>query len=304
MKKLALSLVAALSLLAALFLGVSAASAAPITDATTVTGIPNTPVERSYGVAADDQYVWYTNGYGGTNNTGYVTRVNIDANEVTDINSSYFSNPKGIATTGTKVFVANNSFSPSGSVVMIDIATGAVNNITDPRIVVPFAVIWDGSHVIVANDNSGGVGLVILDGNGNIVSSVTDASLLPYDYGFNAAISSDGTSVWVASTTSGGTCGGGCLVKVDIASATVTGVYTGNGLLSSPDVAFVAGGKVYMADDINATQIDVFDTTTLSFSVLTNAVFDDMYSAVSDGSTVYLAQSPGCPTDRPVHTDN
>ena len=224
-----------------------------------------------------------------------MTRVDIDTNAVTTINSTYFNGPKGIATTGSKVFVANTSYSPNGSIVMIDIATGAITNITDPRINNPIAVIWDGTHVVVADDTTSGAGLVFLDGNGTIVNATTDAAVQPYDYGFNSAISSDGTNVWVGSHAAGGTCGGHCLAKVTISTAAVSGVYT-NANVNKPDVVLAAGGKVYMADDTNSSTVNVFDPVSTTFSILSNSVFNDMYSAVSDGSTVYFAQSYGCPS--------
>ena len=65
MKKFVAFVIGTASLFAGLFFGVMSAGAAPITNATTVTGIPNTPADYSHGIAADDHYVWYANASGG-----------------------------------------------------------------------------------------------------------------------------------------------------------------------------------------------------------------------------------------------
>ncbi len=295
MKRLLAASVASVCLLGSVMFGVGSAGAAPLPNSTTVTPIVGTQMTYGWSLASDDTYVWAADNAGGTGGTGKLLRIDITTSDVTTINDSSFNGPKGIASSGTKVVISNFD---GNSVSVVDVATSQVTEVTSSDFVKPFAVIWDGANFWVANDvsSTSGPGLVELDANGNVVGSVTDPSLSPYNYGFNSIMSPDGTYLWVGSKTPNGSCGGGCLIKVRLSDRSVVDVLTYSNV-SAPDVVFVAGGKVYLADDSFYSSINIFDPASNSWSDVTDSnVIDDWYSAASDGTTLYVAQTNGCPT--------
>jgi hypothetical protein len=274
-------------------------NAAPVTNATTATVIAGTTTYQSNAIASDEHFIWQTNSSGGSGGTGFLTKVNIDTSVATVINDASFQSPQGVASSGTYVFIANKD---SNTVSRLTIATGAISVITNAAFQNPIALIFDGKHAWVGN-NAGGI--VELDAKGVVLHQFTDPSIKIYD-SLNAELSSDGTNLWAASVAgdpndpSG--CKGGCLIKIDIASQAVVGVFSippaspGPGVYGppQPDSVYSTGTEVYFADNNADQNLYKFVIASGKFSmVASTGSINDFYSITSDGSNLYLGNS-GC----------
>ena len=274
-------------------------NAAPVTNSTTATVIADSATNSSSAIASDEHFIWQTNGRGGTGGTGYLTKVNIDTSVATIINDASFQNPQGVASTGTYVFIANRD---SNTISRLTIATGAISVITNAAFQRPVALIFDGKNAWVGNTAGG---IVELDAKGAVLHQFTDPSIQIGD-SLNAELSSDGTNLWAASVAGNPTdpsgCKGGCLIKIDIASQAVIGVFSipaappGPGTYGppQPDSVYSTGTEVYFADNNADQNLYKFVIASGQFSeVASTGSINDFYSVTSDGSNLYLGNS-GC----------
>lgn len=100
-------------------------------------------------IANDGTNVWVAN----TSGLEGIVKINIATGAVTEIDSSTFCLPSGVASTGTDVFVMNtcDGTDGGGSVSQINIATGVVTEIDSSTFNDLLAIATNGTYVWVSN---------------------------------------------------------------------------------------------------------------------------------------------------------
>ncbi|MCF6171820.1 MAG: hypothetical protein L3J31_07830 [Bacteroidales bacterium] len=219
-----------------------------VIDAATLsvtTGIEDDSFDEPYALSftPDDQEVWVVNKQGGGSTTGSVTVISTSTNKVVStIDDDNLSSPEGICIANGKAYVANRGngtvtvFSVAGRTFVANIDVGG-----EPRFAIPSK---NGDFVYVTSVSGG---LAKINTTVDTVAGLIDA------YGRNAAMSPDGSKLFVASgneifvvTTADG----------QVANITVPDVY---GFYA---VALLSDGSMGFATDENQNLVYAFDPTT------------------------------------------
>ncbi len=137
----------------------------------------------------DNKEVWVVNKKGGGSSTGSITIINTASKQViTAIQNDNLSSPEGICVANGKAYIANRG---DGSVSVFTVSSRSfVTNINvggEPR----YAVSSKNGDYVYVTSVSGG--LAKINTSADTITSVIDA------YGRNAALSPDGTKLFVAS---------------------------------------------------------------------------------------------------------
>ena len=186
------------------------------------------------------------------------------------------SNPKGISSDGTNVWVANSA---SNTISKINIGSGTVNSYGYPAnpLSNPTNISSDGTNVWVANFDGSKVSKFDI----NLGSFVNT-----YTVGTNPnGISSDGTNVWVANS------GSNTISKINIGFGTVNSYGYPANPLSLPFGISSDGTNVWVAN-FSGSKVSKFDINLGSF-VNTYTVGTTPYGISSDGTNVWVTNSGG-----------
>jgi WD40 repeat protein len=171
-----------------------------------------------------------------------------DANTGAEINASFItglSGPKGLAVSGSTLFVANSSFPGSGTIGKYDASTGAV--IDASFITGAFArdLAVSGSNLFVTN-GSGAVAKYDA-----ITGATINLGFVTVAFGQPQGVAVSGSSLFVGNASFGGTVG-----KYDVATGTTTNSSFVTGLVN-PHGVTVAGSNLFVSIDSQVGKYDV-----------------------------------------------
>lgn len=201
-----------------------------------------------------------------------------DANTGAVINDSFItglSGPKGIAVSGSTLFVANSSFPGSGTIGKYDASTGA-------EIDASFITGAFGRDLAVSGSN-----LFVTNGGGAVAKydAITGATInlgfVTVDFGQPQGVAVSGSSLFVGNATFGGTVG-----KYDMTTGTAINSSFVTGL-NNPHGVAVSGSNLFVTSDGSAGKYDV------SFGVgsqIVGGLSSPVGLAVS-GSSLFIANS-------------